>query len=133
MLNVIMNNIVDEDFIERDAPYGLEAMVAWWEDRRPYYNYAVLFSMVIPMIIYWKGLMMFGVIIGIIESIIVLFIANMFYSLGWGVEIFFRHHRGIDFWSGRTRKTLFIIGMVFSIALTFFMYFSTLAIFVPFD
>jgi hypothetical protein len=103
--------LLDDGFDDENA--NLLDAVQWWEKKRILYN-ILLFSLELLLVgIYWDGMMLFGIgsaIIGIISHNIV---ANMFYTIGWGIEILFLYYFKIKSF-GNVRFALYIMGVLFS-------------------
>jgi len=117
--------ILDSDFI-----FGLKERlynsITWWESNRLIYNCIVIFCEVIMMGLLWEGTKRFGVGSSIFWSVLYTLAANVFYSMGWGTEILVEYYFKESQWIEKYRKGLFLLGIIFSILLTLFLYFRSL-------
>ncbi len=107
-------------------------IVRWWERHRLLYNLFVLLALGLTSSIFIKGILFFGVGNFILVSIAFMLVANMGFCAGWSVEILqlFYLKKQMPF---GIRRILLVVGIIFSILLTFsiykdsFLYFQRLA------
>ena len=96
-------------------------MILWWEKRRLVYNILIIGLSVFSLYSYWDYPM--RKIIGneqvIINTIVFIFGANLFYTLSWGLGIINYHITGKTYISSKKRRwILFILGTIFSLIWT---------------
>ena len=102
-------------FEERNDDKMMSAFV-WWEKRRLFYNIYVTLAGVFGLVLSFFP-MSFLDFVGIVMWMIV---ANVFYCLGFLVELFVKHYfKSTKAFDNRTRQTLFWLGCIFSMLLTF--------------
>ena len=112
--------ILDAEFSDKTEYVEIE-VVRWWERKRLLYN-ALLFGLeIFLMLLYGEETMRFGIGRAIILTLITNFIANIFYTAGWVLEIF------ISFYFKKRmpsafKKVLFVLGTLFSLTLAFIFY-----------
>jgi len=83
----------------------------WWESKRLFYNLALLIGVFLAYLITSTSTQEFS----IVESIIWIAGANIFYTMSWSFELlFFKIFRKYPF-NKTMRKTIFVIGSLFSI------------------
>ena len=122
---------MDEDQIldyETPSPvkYDLGFFLAWWERKRMIYNFIILGVQLFIIFIMWEETRLFGLMSAFWGSLGYLIVANLFYSIGWGLEIITLYYIGENDFLVSNRIFLFITGLLFSIFLTVFSYYGTL-------
>ena len=88
--------------------------VRWWEKKRILYSVIALSGGLLVM--FGRSELPNGVstysaffILGFL-----LFGANIFYTCGWGAEILLNYYFKTPYWGNVTRKTIFVLGSIFS-------------------
>lgn len=107
---------------ELETNVDFKEMILWWEKRRLIYNALIIGLSTYLIYDFWDYPMraMKGGAEIIINSIIFIFGANLFYTLGWGIGVI-----GIRFFKSKGltntgRWIVFIIGTIFSLVWTNF-------------
>jgi len=100
-----------------DFESGVEVVnhsVRWWEKKRKVYNIMLvgIASLLMVIDIMSRGFIINLMLLDILEAAIWIFGANVFFSLGLGVELVINHYRKKE--SENLRNTLFISGLLFS-------------------
>jgi hypothetical protein len=105
-----------QDLFSDEQDKSLLAAFAWWEKRRLVYNLIIGSTGILCIFI--LSLLPFLSIIDLFGVILYGIIANMFYSLGFLIEVATKHYfrSKIDF--TEKRKALFGIGLILSILIT---------------
>ena len=116
-----MSEELDNDFVS-ESEYPFRETLRWWERRRIWYNLVVVAMQVIMIWSFWDAVVFTGLNRAIIISIIFLFMANISFCLGWGIEFLIAFY-----WKSKKsrpplRRTLFILGTVFSVPFTYIYY-----------
>ena len=111
------------DLIEQDSDgERWKESVGWWERKRLLYNLIVVGTELFLMILYKSEVINYGIVSALLGSIIWTFLANICYSLGWGIEIFRLYYNlsisSFDKW----RLLLLVTGITFSVLLTYLIY-----------
>ena len=96
--------------------------INWWESKRPVYNLILITLICIILYLFREMAFSYGIFNVTVSSIALLILANIFYSLGWGIAILSNHYFSkykvlID-----TRWSQFIIGVLISVFLTIAVY-----------
>lgn len=105
-----------QDLFSDKEDKSLLSAFAWWEKRRLAYNLIVGATGVICVFI--LSLIPFLELINLIGIIIYGIIANMFYSLGFVIEIGAKYYFRSKMDFTEKRKILFVIGLVLSVLVT---------------
>jgi len=101
-------------------------IIRWWERKRILYN-ALLFGIeILVMLYYWQETVEFGISLSIFETLLVNFIANVFYTAGWTLELLFSYYLK-RIMPSAFRKVFFSLGTLFSLALAFTAYYIALS------
>ena len=117
--------ILDSVFFTKKK--SLFVSVKWWEKKRWVYNVILVGVEIIMMLIYWESTKWFGIGESIIWSFAFTLVANIFFSIGWGIDILVKYYFKKDIFSEKTRFIFFVLGLLFSIFLTINMYYSALS------
>jgi len=99
----------------------IKDMIIWWEKRRLIYNVLIIALSIFSMYSYWDYPMrtMIGSEQIIINAIVFVLGANLFYTLGWGSGIISYYRIDKTYVSSnRKRWILFTLGTIFSLILT---------------
>ena len=116
----------NEETLDEEFASGKEAQifiaVRWWERRRLLYNVLLFGVEFFVSISHYKNLLAFGVVSGIIQTIIVNIIANAFYSMGWGVEVLATYYFEHIKFTETSRRILYVLGLLFSLGLAWLAY-----------
>lgn len=115
-----MKELLDDGF--DDENINLLDAVAWWEKKRLLYNGSLFAVELLAMIIYWDGTMALGIGPAIFFTILYNMVANMFYTIGWAVEILFLYYFKIKSLGTGIRLVLYLVGFIFSLLWTWIMY-----------
>ncbi len=102
-----------QDLFHEEKDKSLLAAFAWWEKKRVLYNIIVGVAGIIVLLLlpYFSILDLLGVIIyGVI--------VNLFYSLGFLIEVAARHYFKSDIDFTEKRETFFGAGLIFSVLVT---------------
>ena len=105
--------LLDDGFDDENA--NLLDAVQWWEKKRLWYNVLIFGVELLIMIRYWQGTMSFGIVEAIIGTIANNIVANMFYTIGWGIEILILYYFKIKSFGNSARLFLYTIGVAFSL------------------
>jgi hypothetical protein len=120
----------EEDIIDHDfdaSGKDLFEPIRWWERRRVWYNALLILVVFLAMTKYAEGVLNYGVSDAIVHSVIVCAIANVFYSVGWGIEVIIMYYYSDEFrMKSGLRMTFYVLGVLFSMALAWEMYSNTL-------
>lgn len=100
--------------------------VRWWEGKRILYNIVLACTELFIMVNYYRETINYGIENAIIETIAVNLIANIFFCLGWGLEIMLYYYLKAYTLSNTSRWVLFLLGILFTVLLTLFAYSNTL-------
>jgi len=116
-----MNNddILDADLDAKELSWRLA--VKWWEKKRMVYNIIFIGTQIMMMLVYWKGTLQYGLEYAVIDSFIVVLIANMCYCLGWGLEILADYYFNYEL-GERYRNVCYALGIGFSVVLALLAY-----------
>ncbi len=100
----------------------VKEMILWWEKRRLLYNAFLIIPATLLIIHFWNYPM--RTIIGgdhiILDVVLLIFGANVFYTLGWGfgvVNYYLFKSSGLSDW---IRWSFFVLGTLFSLLWTTF-------------
>ncbi len=118
------DEILDSEDNTVNSPYS--EPVKWWEDRRLIYNLFLFGIEIYLMVRYSENTRRYGWGSAIVETLVANIIANVFYSLGWGLEIFLNYYFKKTRFSHSLRLLLFILGLLFSVFLAWEEYSSVL-------
>ena len=83
---MLKDEILDLDFNEKRADTVLD-IVDWWERKRMIYNLILVSIELIVMFSFRRGVLEFGIGDAILWSIAYTMVANIFFSVGWGIGI----------------------------------------------
>jgi len=113
-----MEDLEDELLDDRD-PYlsnnKLMDYISWWEKRRFFYNTALFTSYAIAIFVNWYNAMNMGWLELAFWLFIYTLIANVFYTVGWAIELLRAHYFRTSNQIFLRYKTWFwLIGTVFS-------------------
>jgi hypothetical protein len=113
------SNLLDSDFNEKERNIELLKPILWWEKKRLYYNIAVGLTGVLGCISNWDIFESHSIIYAFCIFLYGL-LANICYTLGWASEIYFQIFisKYMDLKIENYRVALFIIGTLFSMAIT---------------
>lgn len=109
-----MDTLLDEQEPEESIAKRLLESVRWWERRRLLYTGILIGGGVLGIFEYGQGYLSNGELL--FFTGLYLLAANLFYCLGWGIELLLWVHLKVVF---SARQALFIIGTVFSVLLTY--------------
>lgn len=112
-----MEKILDEPQIQNDAYSNLRAVIRWWEKKRLLFNICICFSAFLPTIFFYELVQLQSTMALITLSIIYLLFANLFFTIGWGIDAL-RYYifSGKNF--GKYKELFYLTGMLFSIGTT---------------
>ncbi|MFK8104057.1 MAG: hypothetical protein AB8G15_16100 [Saprospiraceae bacterium] len=115
---------VDEilDYKLKDTEINFFAPVRWWEKRRLLYNFIFVGVIVLTMITFSVGVERYGISTAVIHTLIVVLIANAFYSVGWGLEILVSYYFPATRFNSTLRMVFYLLGTLFSVSLAWFFY-----------
>lgn len=125
-MNEIYSTPKSSESIARNE--GLEAIVRYWERKRVVYN-LLLLSIGLACLIFSKSIFIVPIPVLLISVIFYGVGANIFYTLGGYVNIIAVIYIGA---APRAWRSLFYVGLVFSMLLTGFLGFVALYILTPF-
>lgn len=111
-----MSSELDNDFIQ-DKEFPFRETLRWWEKRRLWFNLAII-AFQILMILDYRGMAVFNLRSVIIFSLFYLFAANVGYCLGWGIEFLITFYTKSNEPRIALRRTMFVLGLLFSIVTT---------------
>ena len=114
-------NILDSSFIT-SLKERLYSSVKWWEGRRFLYNLIIIFCEIIMMFLFWKSTQKFGIGKSIFWSVLYTIAANVFFSMGWGIEILVEYYFKESQWIEKYRDAFLVMGILFSIFITIVLY-----------
>lgn len=105
----------------------ISEIIKWWEKKRILFNAIVLASEVATISFFSEGTKRFGVDNALFWSLAYTIAANMFYTFGWIVGITIRYYKldTLSFYN-QNKLVFYIIGVLFSVLLTVFLYADTL-------
>lgn len=114
------NKLLDSLMIEKSGNIILEN-IEWWENKRLIFNFLIIGFELISISIFRDGAEILGFLNISILIVIYTFLANVFYSIGWGLLIISEYYnlRIIGKIIINLKIIFFILGLVFSILLTF--------------
>lgn len=116
-----MDTLLDEEFAinsERDVML----LVKWWNKKRLLYNVILIVTELAVMLFYWSGLVAFGIENALFYSFLYTLVANVLYLMGPGLDItLFYYIEGYRY-KDRNRQLILILGIVFSVMLTWYLY-----------
>lgn len=118
--------LLDSNFVlNQDEP--LYDCVDWWEQKRWNYNLIVIGVEIVMMVYFWKGTLAFGIMVSFFWSLAYTFVANIFFSMGWFLEVFMGYYFKHSLIMKSLRGQLYFLGIVFSILLTYILYYNSLS------
>jgi hypothetical protein len=116
------NNHIVIDSPTKDAPEQsvIKEMIMWWEKRRIIYNILIVGLSIFLIYDFWDypWRKIVGGNIIIFEAVLFLIIANVFYSLGWGIGVLAHYMFKTNGLSITWRWIIFVLGTLFSIIIT---------------
>lgn len=101
---------------DNDTDSSLLSAFAWWEKKRLVYN-MVLFVIGIIPVLSFDSIDLFDLIGILLYGLL----ANVFYCLGFFIEISFKLYFKSDKYFNSKREPLFWAGLIFSVCLTAFL------------
>ncbi|MEM6964401.1 MAG: hypothetical protein AAF573_06520 [Bacteroidota bacterium] len=110
-------SILDEPFIREESLKNLKSTIHWWERKRLLFNICIVVAATLPTI-YFQDLILYQRPTGLIILVIIyMLFANLFFSIGWGIDAL-RYHffSGKNF--GKYKEVFFLLGLFFSIGMT---------------
>ena len=121
--------ILDSDYIRRDKD-KIYNLVDWWERKRLVFNLTIIAIIVYEVFFFWEETVRFGIIDAIIGSIAYIIAANVFFSIGWGLNVLIVFYK-LTFLSSyeKYKMAFLVVGVLFSILVTAFIYEGTLIYF----
>ena len=119
-------DLLDEIELSKNKLDELFSSVRWWEKKRILFNIIVIGTQLFVMLVMLNETTLFGIPSAIINSLFYLLAANLFYCLGWGLEILSSHYLPGRELSKDRRSALFVLGLVFSTLITLGAYSLTL-------
>ena len=100
----------------------LQESIQWWEKRRFFFNIILIIIEVGMMVLFSKTTLHFGIGNALILTIFYNIAANIFYSIGWGIDVLCDYYR-IDFRIEKPFRIIwFLIGLLFSSFITIGVY-----------
>jgi len=123
---MINDNILDAGF-DGFQSNSLMDSIDWWERKRFLYNLIIVGLELAIISFFWEGTKRFGIQNAIFGSIAYTVVANIFYSMGWGINVLAYYYK-LDFLKTLDKLKLFffIMGLSVSIVVTISMYAETL-------
>ncbi len=116
------HNQIDSIVTKDNKPTLVKEIILWWERKRLIYNLLIIALSVFSIWQYWDYPM--RSIIGgkqiIINAIVFIFGANLFYSLGWLLGIANHYLFKTEYTSREKKWILFVLGTLFSLVWTTF-------------
>ncbi len=119
------DKILDDQL--RDTERDWYEPVSWWEKRRLLYNFIFVGVILLIMIAFRVGVELYGISDALIDTLIVVLIANAFYTVGWGLEIMVSYYFPAMRFSPTVRMILYLLGTLFSVSLAWMFYSITLS------
>jgi len=117
--------IIDADFVLGKGKSFFNA-IKWWESKRLLYNVIIVSLVLGIMLFMWTGTQNFGLINATIGSFFYFIAANVFFSIGWGMEVLAKYYFKRNLFLERYRHFFLTLGVLFSVFVTMFMYVQTL-------
>lgn len=114
-------NILDIENIRREEPIIME-IVNWWEKKRLIYNIIIIVLELIMLSMYWEIVEAYSTAHAILGSIVYTIGANVFFSIGWGIEILSLYYFKTTDFLEKTRVLFLVLGIIVSIILTIGVY-----------
>lgn len=112
--------ILDDELLKKKDIIKSE-IIQWWEKKRLLYNLLLFGVEILVMFSYWKETIDYGIGNAILTTLINNFIANIFYTAGWILEVFEIHYLKVKT-PVTVRKTLFTLGALFTLVVAFCWY-----------
>lgn len=110
-----------DTFMMEKVENTISQNIAWWENKRLIFNLLIVGFELISISIFRNGANVLGFLNIFLLIIIYTFIANVFYSIGWGLIILTEYYnlKKLTKFLNNLRIPFFILGVIFSIILTF--------------
>ena len=102
-----------------DTSNEIQTSVKWWERKRFIYNVIALVGGLLVLLIRSAVPNGIGLNNPFFDMVFWLFIANIFYTCGWGSEILLNYYFKLPFFGNKIRLVLFIIGCIISFSFMF--------------
>jgi hypothetical protein len=99
----------------------IQTSIKWWETKRLLYNLVTLAGGLLVLLIRSGVPNGIGTYNPVGDLLFWLFVSNIFYTCGWGLEILLNYYLKIRFFKNAIRTVLFTIGCIFSFCLMFIM------------
>lgn len=115
------DTVLDSDLVLQKKEVIFNAL-QWWEARRLGYNIVLIACEIFLILYFWKGTLLYGIENAFLGSVLYTIAANVFFSVGWGIEILALYYFGENRFLRKFRIPFFILGVLFSILLTLDMY-----------
>lgn len=114
-------DILDVEMMD-DKKEAIWEGIEWWENNRLLYNILLIALEVFLMTTYWVGTKRFGIGNSIVQSLLYTIAANVFFSMGWGLEVWVRYHFNGYYIGKKARPIFLVLGIIFSLILTWELY-----------
>ena len=123
---MIKENILDSEYFENKTN-EIYVSINWWERKRFVFNLILIGVEILMILFFWKGAIQFGIGYTIFWSIAYTIVANIFFSIGWGISVLIDYYN-LKFLKNieKLRMLFFILGILFSIFLTIALFKNTL-------
>jgi hypothetical protein len=125
-----MEESLDDHFLKKNEE-PLRQVLKWWEQKRLWFTLSILAVQLFFMIMNGESTAEFGIISAIVGSLAYLFVANLLYCIGWGIELLLVYYLKINTKNSTGRVIVLVSGIVFSMYLTTLVYSSTLGMNFP--
>ena len=126
---MLKENILDSEYLENETN-EIYASINWWERKRLIFNLILIGVEILIISFFWRGAIEFGIGNTIFWSIAYTIVANIFFSIGWGISVLIDYYN-LKFLKNieKLRMLFFILGILFSIFLTIALFKDTLLYF----
>lgn len=94
-------------------------LIKWWESKRLSYNLILIVVEIMVLVANWRGTLNMGIPLAIFYCILYNSVANAFYTIGWGIELWIKYYFPSFNLGKNTRLFLLIAGIFLSILVTY--------------
>lgn len=117
-----INDFLEDNVSEETSDGKIVALVKWWERKRIIYNILVGITGLLGLYLFWRQVILSEPVFVISGVICYGIAANCCYFLGWMIEVLlitFFPRLAANGLEKKGRVILFLIGVIFSVFLTF--------------
>ena len=117
-------NILDSEINIEE--FSFHEILYWWEKRRLLFNFVVVIIQLGLMGAMWKETQEFGLSAAFWGSLGHLLVANILFSIGWGIEFISIYYLNTNKFLIRFRSLFYVLGVLFAMLITFYFYYYSL-------